>query len=229
MPPDLMPVLARGKHRNPRRGACFMEFASLLAGERFSDHPRCTHPVLASVARLVNDYTSDEGRSALAPHVPSVIGTADDDPRIGPALVRLCCRRALGYASGRDRFVLSVGLIAADRALAELPDGDLALVPGGADPSDGEVSSAEDFIRDLRVSPRYYQRKGAARAAAHAVASMACDRGPTTDAELRRLLVDCITLTRALSTSVEPEPVAVPGDETWQTALDTVRRPKARA
>jgi hypothetical protein len=23
--PELMPVLSRGKHRNPRRGACFME------------------------------------------------------------------------------------------------------------------------------------------------------------------------------------------------------------
>jgi hypothetical protein len=37
--PALLPVLSRGKHRNPRKGACFMEFASLLAGERWSDHP----------------------------------------------------------------------------------------------------------------------------------------------------------------------------------------------
>ena len=41
-PPALLPVLSRGKHRNPRKGACFMEFASLLAGERWSDHPACT-------------------------------------------------------------------------------------------------------------------------------------------------------------------------------------------
>ena len=45
--PDLLPVLSRGKHRNPRKGACFMELASYLAGERWSDHPACTHPLLA--------------------------------------------------------------------------------------------------------------------------------------------------------------------------------------
>jgi len=52
--PELMPVLSRGKHRNPRRGACFMEMVSFLAGERWSDHPACTHPLLAEMARLVN-------------------------------------------------------------------------------------------------------------------------------------------------------------------------------
>ena len=49
--PDHMPVLSRGKHRNARKGACFMEFASYLAGERWSDHPACTHPLLAAMAR----------------------------------------------------------------------------------------------------------------------------------------------------------------------------------
>ena len=49
----------RGSHRSPRRGACFMEFASYLAGERWSDHPACTDPVLASLARGVNDNLTD--------------------------------------------------------------------------------------------------------------------------------------------------------------------------
>ena len=64
--PELVPILSRGKHRNPRKGACFMEMASFLAGERWSDHPRCTHPLLASVARLTNDLTSDAERTADA-------------------------------------------------------------------------------------------------------------------------------------------------------------------
>jgi hypothetical protein len=59
-------LLSRGKYRSPRKGACFMELASLLAGERWSDHPACTHPLLAAVARQVNDYTSDAGRQRLA-------------------------------------------------------------------------------------------------------------------------------------------------------------------
>ena len=64
--PDVLPVLSRGKHRNPRKGACFMELASYLAGERWSDHPPCTHALLATVARLVNDFTSDVARPRLA-------------------------------------------------------------------------------------------------------------------------------------------------------------------
>jgi hypothetical protein len=58
--PALVPTLRRGRHRSPRGGACFMEFASYLAGERWSDHPRCTDPTLAMVARAVNDLVDDE-------------------------------------------------------------------------------------------------------------------------------------------------------------------------
>ncbi|HSK97732.1 MAG TPA: hypothetical protein VK891_14015, partial [Euzebyales bacterium] len=61
--PDQVPILSRGKHRSPRKGACFMELASYLAGERWSDHPACTHPLLAALARHVNDRTTDAGRS----------------------------------------------------------------------------------------------------------------------------------------------------------------------
>ena len=31
--PDVMPILSPGRHRSPRRGACFMELASYLAGD----------------------------------------------------------------------------------------------------------------------------------------------------------------------------------------------------
>ncbi|MGH9132316.1 MAG: hypothetical protein ACRDZZ_00145, partial [Ilumatobacteraceae bacterium] len=72
--PDVVPVLSRGKHRSPRNGACFMEMAAYLAGERWSDHPRCTHPLVAAVARLVNDHTTDANRARLADLIPSVIG-----------------------------------------------------------------------------------------------------------------------------------------------------------
>src|SRR6187551_568724 len=77
--PDGVPVLSRGRHRSPRRGACFMEFASFLAGERWSDHPRCTHPLLAQLARQVNDLMRDTGRQTLVPLIPSVVGRRGDD------------------------------------------------------------------------------------------------------------------------------------------------------
>ena len=91
---DVMPILSPGRHRSPRRGACFMEFASYLAGERWSDHPACTHGTLAHLARLVNDRTSDAGRARLAPLIPTVIGLTSDDPLLDVVLaVRAAQRR----------------------------------------------------------------------------------------------------------------------------------------
>ena len=118
--PDQLPILSRGKHRNPRKGACFMELASYLAGERWSDHPACTHPLLAAVARAVNDSTSDEARSRLAVHIPSVVGLVSDDPRVDVRLALVCARVALPIvAAGRQR-ALAVGILACERALSEL-------------------------------------------------------------------------------------------------------------
>ncbi|MFL6136418.1 MAG: hypothetical protein ACJ74O_01265 [Frankiaceae bacterium] len=94
--PDSLPVLDRGSHVHPDDGACFMEFASVLAGERFSDRPRCTHPVLAAVARAVNDAVGSRTRQRLVPMIPDVVGVPRDDPRLGPLLVVLCTDRALG-------------------------------------------------------------------------------------------------------------------------------------
>jgi hypothetical protein len=118
--PDGVPVLSRGKHRNSRRGACFMEMASVLAGEAWSDHPQCTHPLLASLARLVNDHTSDERRSELAPLIPAVIGLTSDDPRLDAAIAMRCAQVALPMVSLERQHVLAVALLAANQLLAEL-------------------------------------------------------------------------------------------------------------
>ena len=77
--PQYLPTLSAGRHTSPEKGACFMEYASLLAGERWSDHPGCTDPVLAALARCVNDAVSDETRSSLAVDVPRVIGLIGDE------------------------------------------------------------------------------------------------------------------------------------------------------
>jgi hypothetical protein len=127
--PALLPVLSRGKHRNPRKGACFMEFASLLAGERWSDHPSCTHPLLAAVARHVNDYTSDAGRSRLAQLIPSVIGLTGDDPHIDAEIALGAARLALPVAAAERQGVLAVAVLSCERFLAEL-DGRPAGTPG---------------------------------------------------------------------------------------------------
>jgi hypothetical protein len=80
--PDVVPVLSRGRHRSPRQGACFMEFASFLAGERWSDRPDCTDASLAHLARGVNDLVSDSARARLTVLIPSVIGLKDPKNRM---------------------------------------------------------------------------------------------------------------------------------------------------
>ena len=100
--PQLLPVLSRGKHRNPRKGACFMELASFLAGERWSDHPACTHPLLAALAR----HGLDPGARADV-----VLLDAENVP---DALVRAPARRTV-IAGGR--LVVSAGELHSPRRL----------------------------------------------------------------------------------------------------------------
>ena len=102
--PDGLPMLDRGGHRSPDQGACLMEYVSVLAGTRFSDHPRCTHPALAQLARVVNDeVVNPAARSRLAVLAPDLIGTRCRDPRI-TLTVMACCLRAAAAArpQGRD-------------------------------------------------------------------------------------------------------------------------------
>ncbi len=106
-----MPTLSAGKHRRPQQGACFMEFASYLAGERFSDHPACTHPSLAALARDVNDLTTDRARDALMPLVSRVIGLNGDHPLIGPTIAVTATSAALPVVSYERQNALAVGLL----------------------------------------------------------------------------------------------------------------------
>jgi hypothetical protein len=89
--PDALPILCAGEHRNPRDGACVMEYVSVLAGERFGDHPRCVHPALAGLARAVNDRIHDDAmRSRLVLLVPDMIAIDERDPRVGPRIIATC-------------------------------------------------------------------------------------------------------------------------------------------
>jgi hypothetical protein len=116
---DFLPILSAGRHRNARRGACFMEYASYIAGERWSDRPGCTHPTLASLARLVNDLTSDDARSALSTHIPSVVGLNGDDPRVPVLLSVLAASSALPIASAMRQGALATGLIRCQQLLEQ--------------------------------------------------------------------------------------------------------------
>jgi hypothetical protein len=120
--PGLVPVLSRGKHRSARKGACFMEFASYLAGERWSDHPSCTHPLLSELARLVNDHTSDTYRPRLVELIPRVIGLTSDDVAVDARIALRSAKVALPVVSARRQNVMAVAILTADRILAEVDE-----------------------------------------------------------------------------------------------------------
>ncbi|HUH06872.1 MAG TPA: hypothetical protein VML96_03595, partial [Egibacteraceae bacterium] len=97
-----------------------MELVSYLAGERWSDHPACTHPLLAAVARCVNDCTSDEARQRLAIHIPSVIGLTSDDVHVDIRLALTCARAALPVAAAERQRVMAVAVLTSERLLDDL-------------------------------------------------------------------------------------------------------------
>ncbi|MGW9630085.1 hypothetical protein ACWGST_05235 [Agromyces sp. NPDC055520] len=96
-----------------------MEFASYLAGERWSDHPACTHGTLAHLARLVNDQTSDSGRARLTSLIPTVIGLTSDDPLLDVLLAVRAAHDALPIAAEERQRALAVALHVALVDLAE--------------------------------------------------------------------------------------------------------------
>jgi hypothetical protein len=108
--PDIVPVLSRGRHRSPRQGACFMEFASFLAGERWSDRPECTDASLAHLARGVNDLVTDAARTRLTVHIPSVIGLVDPKNRMRLVVAVRAGAAALPIANETRQRTIAVGL-----------------------------------------------------------------------------------------------------------------------
>jgi hypothetical protein len=115
--PDGVPVLSPGRHRNPRKGACFMEFASFLAGERWSDSPQCTHPLLAHLSRLVNDVTTSSERARLVPLIPSVIGLNGSHPLVGMNIAVTACVAAMPVASEARQRAMAAGLLGCEELL----------------------------------------------------------------------------------------------------------------
>lgn len=67
-----------------------MELASMLAGERFSDHPGSVSPTIAAFLRAYNDSIDDRRRQDLYSYAARIVGTAAsaeiEDARIAALL-----------------------------------------------------------------------------------------------------------------------------------------------
>ena len=210
--PDIVPVLSRGKHRNPRRGACFMELASFLAGERWSDSPACTHALLAEVARNVNDQTSDAARPRLTTLIPSVVGLSSDDPRADARLALRCALLALPVAPFQRQRSLAVGVFGCVRQLQALDDPQAPALEQEAQLVLAGVPDAHAWARRFagrsgldrkKASQRHFHRYAGPGIVKLAAAGVAEASVPDVDDRLRALLEAAIAECLALSDIAE--------------------------
>jgi len=200
-PPELVPALSRGRHRSPRQGACLMELASYLAGERWSAHPACTHPLLAALARDVNDHTPDADLPRLAVLAPSVVGLTGDDPHLDARIALVCARMALPVVAASRQQIMAVSVLACERVLAGL-DGRpadslqeqsravLAQVPHAAQWASS--FTARSFARAIPTSPQAFRQRSAPFIVHASVEGIAQAYIPQPDQMLRDLLIGAI-------------------------------------
>jgi hypothetical protein len=222
--PDLMPVLSRGKHRNPKKGACFMELASFLAGEPWSDHPACTHPLLASLARDVNDHVGDHARGRLAPLIPEVIGLRSDDPRVDAWIAREAALAALPVASSERQGVAAVGLLRCERMLNSLEGRPKHHVDARTEAALEAAPQARDWARGFTAlgwgSTGSFSRRSAPAIVHSAVSGI----GVACVSDADEILVDLLQRVILLCWSwCEPAAAAVP-DGRWVQAAEITRR-----
>lgn len=173
-----------------------MEFASFLAGERWSDHPACTHPLLSELARQINDFISDDARQALAGLAPDLIGLTGTDQRIYLRVTLRAARAALPVVAEDRQRVMAVAILTCERLIAELDrhpratlsaeSADvLALVPAAA-------AWARSHTRDVSISGRAFRRRAAPAVVRYAVQGIARACTPDPDALLHDLLAGAI-------------------------------------
>ena len=173
-----------------------MEYTSFLAGERWSDHPACTHPLIAELARQVNDFISDDGRQRLAELVPDMIGLTGDDLRIDVRVALRAAQTALPIAAEDRQRMMAVAVLTCERLLADLDhcpgaplsqesSDALALAPGAA-------TWATRYTRNRPISHRTFRRQTAPIIVRYAVQGIACACIPDPDPILHDLLVAAI-------------------------------------
>lgn len=185
-----------------------MELVSYMAGEPWSDHPDCTHPAVAALAREVNDYTTDEGRHRLAPLIPSVIGLTGTDPKLEVDVALRAAIAAVPVAAEDRQRVLAVGILRCQHERAtngSSPTDQLGIASRRALDTVPLASSwAEEFVRTSPWHAKRGRRRPYLGIIHHAARSIAdaCIDDP--DAILHQLLRETIDDARR---RIPPTPV----------------------
>lgn len=194
-----------------------MEMASFLAGERWSDHPACTHRLLAFLARMVNDVVTDPVRPQLVPMIPSVIGLTSNDLRVDATIALRAAVSALPVAAHARQRSLATAVLVCERVLAELDGRDLASMSGRSRQVLDQVPEAEAWARSFssgsHVSHRAFRARTAPNILGIAVDTIAASGVPDVEQRLVDLLAASIADSRALIVTAAP-PAAAP----WEAA-----------
>jgi signal transduction histidine kinase len=189
---ELLPglMLGKGSHTSIEDGACVMEAAAWIAGERWSDHPQCACPVITAFLQGWNDSLSDEDRNRLLkPLILRVVGT-----RATPEIEK---RRAIMAADWYIRVQTPAWLRLAGLTLAGLTEqaDAVAALPEIADflecPSlmpvltavRGQASAAESAAWSAARSAAESAAWSAARSAAWSAARSAAESAARSAAE----------------------------------------------
>ena len=69
-------TLSRGGHQAGGGEFCVMEAVAFIAGEPWTDHPKCASRVIGAFMRSWNDSLDDDQRQMLKPYVLRLAGTA---------------------------------------------------------------------------------------------------------------------------------------------------------
>ena len=189
-----------------------MELASFLAGERWSDHPACTHPLLARLARLVNDYTSDAERQHLVGLVPSVVGLTSDDVRVDLRIALRAALTALPVVAEHRQRTMAMTILAANRLLAMLDGRPADSLEESSRRALADVplatAWASEHMASIRLSMRRFRRCGAPAAVLYAVDGIAKSCSPDPEGLLRDLLAGAIADCAAAVGAGDGQPVA---------------------
>ncbi len=231
--PDGIPVLSAGRHRRPRKGACFMEFASYLAGERWSDHPSCTHPLLAGLARTVNDLIDDAHRSELVPLIPDVVGVTGDDLAIDVTIAARAAVAALPVVSMEYQRALAVGLVTTDRIATTLDHPSIPALRADIARVLVRVPEAASWAGHFTegtsvVEARIFRKLSAPRIVAYAGRGIALAVIMDPDDRLVALLRQCIADTRMLTGHATPDAAGHPAGSSYDTGSAAARKSTVR-
>jgi hypothetical protein len=184
-----VPQLMLGAHLCAEDGACLMEAVSVCAGDPWSDHPQCTHPLLAHVARLVNDVSSPQGRELLTMFVSRLAAAVSRHPaaypRVALACLEMAARHRPSLLVAHLRLVSSAQL-ARDTAATSAP---------------WDTTRAAMTRSLIRLRQRLYQRGPAIRAVEASVASVCRLPQPQRDRALIRLLSHAVAAVKVGDTA----------------------------